>query len=561
MKKILLFSFFWLLINLVQSCFTEIIDDEAYYWVFSKFLDWGYCGHPPMIALMVKAGYVLFNNELGVRLLSSLMGAGTVFMILYMLKDSIRDLRLIILILFSIPFLHSHVAGFIAVPDVPMLFFSTLFFFFYKRYLSDDNLLHTLLLTLSIVLMLYSKYHALLIIGFTILSFPGLLQRRSFWLIVLFSILLYIPHILWEVRHDFMTFSYHLVERNRAFRIHHILDYFGGQILILGPFTGFLLLLSGIKKKAKDPYKRALKYNFAGIFLFFLASAIRGHVEAHWTAAGIIPMLLYTLPELEKKHPLVRMGYLLTGISIPLVVILRLLLVFDNELIPDHLRKRFHGKEEAMIAIDKRANGRPVVFTNSYQNSSVYWFFTQKPAFSYNNKHSHKSQFDLMGMESELQGKSVLFVPRKGFQECDTLKTGLNNYNIYDIEHYCTFNRVVVRPPDFNQPITAGSQTEITLELYNPTEDTVFFNDCCTFPSRMTYSYYVGDGFHDTRYDPEAPPLPDLPPGAVLKYSFQINIPDTPGKVRVMFSFGSTKITSGINGKPTKINVIRGRTQ
>ena len=60
----------WLIVNLLQSYYTQLIDDEAYYWVFSNQLDFGYFDHPPMVALFVKIGYLLFENELGVRLLT-----------------------------------------------------------------------------------------------------------------------------------------------------------------------------------------------------------------------------------------------------------------------------------------------------------------------------------------------------------------------------------------------------------------------------------------------------------------------------------------------------------
>jgi len=36
-----LFYLLWLLVGLIQAANTELLDDEAYYWVFSQHLDWG----------------------------------------------------------------------------------------------------------------------------------------------------------------------------------------------------------------------------------------------------------------------------------------------------------------------------------------------------------------------------------------------------------------------------------------------------------------------------------------------------------------------------------------
>jgi hypothetical protein len=42
-----LFYSAWLLINLIQAGSTELFDDEAYYWIYSRYPDWGYFDHPP----------------------------------------------------------------------------------------------------------------------------------------------------------------------------------------------------------------------------------------------------------------------------------------------------------------------------------------------------------------------------------------------------------------------------------------------------------------------------------------------------------------------------------
>lgn len=41
-RKIYIIAFVYFIINALQSYFTPLIDDEAYYWVWSKDLDWGF---------------------------------------------------------------------------------------------------------------------------------------------------------------------------------------------------------------------------------------------------------------------------------------------------------------------------------------------------------------------------------------------------------------------------------------------------------------------------------------------------------------------------------------
>jgi 4-amino-4-deoxy-L-arabinose transferase-like glycosyltransferase len=65
------------LANTLQAIFTELIYDEAYYWYFSKQLDWGYFDHPPMVAAMIALGNLFFKGTLGVRIIGvfSTLGA------------------------------------------------------------------------------------------------------------------------------------------------------------------------------------------------------------------------------------------------------------------------------------------------------------------------------------------------------------------------------------------------------------------------------------------------------------------------------------------------------
>ena len=108
-KRILPFVLFWIILNLIQSFFTEIIDDEAYYWVYAQALEWGYFDHPPMIAWLIRIGSAVVPGELGVRLMPALLGAGTLFLTFLMLKEQVRNYTLLMLVVFYIPLFHVNV--------------------------------------------------------------------------------------------------------------------------------------------------------------------------------------------------------------------------------------------------------------------------------------------------------------------------------------------------------------------------------------------------------------------------------------------------------------------
>src|ERR1700751_1125464 len=62
------------MLRLVAAAFTPLTFDEAYYWTWSRAVAGGYYYHPPMVALVIRAGTMIAGDTaLGVRLVSILL--------------------------------------------------------------------------------------------------------------------------------------------------------------------------------------------------------------------------------------------------------------------------------------------------------------------------------------------------------------------------------------------------------------------------------------------------------------------------------------------------------
>src|SRR5690242_20667951 len=60
-------------LRLIVAAVTPLTFDEAYYWLWSKHLAFGYYDHPPMVALVIRLGTLIAGDtELGVGLVSIL---------------------------------------------------------------------------------------------------------------------------------------------------------------------------------------------------------------------------------------------------------------------------------------------------------------------------------------------------------------------------------------------------------------------------------------------------------------------------------------------------------
>jgi hypothetical protein len=76
---------------------------------------------------------------------------------------------------------------------------------------------------------------------------------------------------------------------------------------------------------------------------------------------------------------------------------------------PAFLKKdEFHRTREWATAVRDKAAGRPVVFINSYQRASQYWFYSGDTAFSLNNVYYRRNNYNFWPLEGRLLGRDVL---------------------------------------------------------------------------------------------------------------------------------------------------------
>lgn len=413
----------WLIISLIQAGQTELSGDEAYYWKYAQNMAWGYFDHPPMVAAFIKAGYTFFQNELGVRLffvLSSLL-------FIYVLELLTRPKNATTFYLAINGIGVFHILGFAALPDMPLLFFTATFLYLYKQYVNYNKLWQAILLAVNIALLFYSKYHAVLIVGFTILAWPAVMKRGTFWLISLLSAVLFLPHVFWQFNNGLPSISYHLAERSQApYNIEYTLSYLLSILLIFGPLTGLVLGWQILTKKPSDRFDRTLRYVSIGILCFFFFMSFKGRTEANWIAIAVIPAFIYGYPKLEQKVNFKRFIKTSFFISTPLLLLLRLYLIVDllpNATFLDYARNKIHNTKAWTAAIKDKAGDKPVVFMNRYQYAAQYEFYTGMNAISLNNRMGRKNQYNIWKDEQELQGKYIMLVPNYQVHWMDTINT------------------------------------------------------------------------------------------------------------------------------------------
>ena len=454
--------FIWIFCDMFQAIHMEVMSDEAYYALYGQYLAWGYYDHPPMDALINFLSKCLFSGNLSVRFINVLMHAGTVWIVWKMLPGKKSVLHVLSFFAIATSFIMFSAYGFITTPDGPLLFFAAAFLFFYKRFLEKESWQNTLFLTLSMVGMFYSKYHAVLVVGFVVLSNLRLLLKPKFWFCIFTTILLFLPHIYWQVSNNFPSFRYHLVGRSEGFVFINLLKYFPEQFVVFNPvaLTGVLYIL--IKKKQEGLFDRALYFLISGFLFFFQVMTLKGRVEPHWTVVATLPMII-VLYKVSLQDPRFGKIFLKSILwTLPLILVARVLLVAN--VLPESFA--LNGKEKRYLAIEKVAGSLPVVFDGSFQDPSLYRFFTRREAFTVSSPSTRTTQFDIWGFD-KLYQDSAAFI----FSEIESAK----KYNIdgkefsgFKVQHLQTTNQVRIRYSGVPDKVCAGDTLRIHYTMMNP---------------------------------------------------------------------------------------------
>ena len=374
------------LLNVIQSLCMGLAYDESYYWIYTHSFSFGHFDHPPMVGWLIKLGTSIWgHNELGVRFFFNILHILTL-KLLWKLSNR-HSPQLFLMTALMLPLVS--VAGFLALPDTPLMFFAVLFIYLVKKYQLKDNWTDAVKIAVSIALLFYSKYHGIVVVLLTVLAYPKFMQRKSFWFVVAITTILFLPHVYWQYKHDFVTFDYHLFRRKQHhFKISNIFNYLGGQLALLGMFASPVVLYTLAKLKT-DNFNRILKFNIWGLFTFLLFSSLRNKIEANWTITNFALLVPVVASYDFNGEKLKKYFYFSSSLIIAALLLLRLYAIIPiNSPLVIRLYE-FQDWNAVVSKIQTIAKGQKLV-GNNYQICSKVAFYNKQiiPCLHINTRNS-----------------------------------------------------------------------------------------------------------------------------------------------------------------------------
>ena len=287
---------------LAYAAYLPVYFDEAYYWLWGQYLDWGYFDHPPMVAYIVWFTTLISDHPLWIRLGAMVCNLGSLFFYYAFACDVYgkRHAKLALLLLALLPL--AYLGNLILTPDAPLILFWSMGLFFGWRAITRSGG-YWYATALAIGFMVASKLTAALFIVpfcvYIVWRHLELLRQKRVYGAGLLSLVPAIGMVYWNAIHDWPNIDYQIHRSGRAGSFPYplvVAEYLASYLLVLAPVSLWVYIV-GCRKRfvGRLDVSEAERFMFvmtAFQFVFFFYQSMLGRLEANWIA----PIVMTTLP-------------------------------------------------------------------------------------------------------------------------------------------------------------------------------------------------------------------------------------------------------------------------
>jgi len=382
-----LLIFIILCIRIVSLYFSplEVQGDEAQYWYWSTYFDWGYYSKPPLVAWIIGFFTSIFGNSIFILKLPSLLAHFLTSFVLFNLSKAFNrntEESLWLSITYLLFFAVSLSSNIISTDPFLLLFWSSSLLFF-KICLNKKSIKNIILTSIFVALGFYAKYAMIyfFLSSVVLISFTDNKKElvKSILIISFFVLIFISPHLYWVYSTNWVTFIHTGDNFNwnaSLYNFEQLINFIVSQFFISTPIILFIFIKQFAKtKKFIQSYSFEIAFSLP-ILVLITAQSFISRANANWSSVAFIGVTMIAVNILYKNYK--KIFLLNTALGLVVLILISVFIINPPNISPFNKLMGMEGAAKEIQFLDESLNSDYIVFDDRMNIAKFLYYLPSK---------------------------------------------------------------------------------------------------------------------------------------------------------------------------------------
>tara|TARA_B110000305_G_scaffold233895_1_gene291085 strand:- start:594 stop:1997 length:1404 start_codon:yes stop_codon:yes gene_type:complete len=420
-----LLIFIILCIRIVGLYFSplEVQGDEAQYWYWSTYFDWGYYSKPPLVAWIIGLFTSIFGNSIFILKLPSLLAHFLTSLVLFNLSKVFNrntEESLWLSITYLLFFAVSLSSNIISTDPFLLLFWSSSLLFF-KICLNKKSIKNIILTSIFVALGFYAKYAMIyfFLCSIILILFTDNKKEliKSILIISFFVLILISPHLYWLYSTNWVTFIHTGDNFNwnaSLYNFEQLFNFIVSQFFISTPIILFIFIKQFAKtKKFIQSYSFEISYSLP-ILVLITAQSFISRANANWSSVAFIGVSMIAVNILYKNYK--KIFLLNTAIGLVVLILVSIFIINPPNISPFNKLQGMKDAAKEIQFLDESLNTDYIVFDDRMNIAKFLYYLPSKSKklryLSYGNYPGNHFEMLMPITIDEITKKKIIMIHR-----------------------------------------------------------------------------------------------------------------------------------------------------
>ena len=363
----------------------EVQGDEAQYWYWSTYFDWGYYSKPPLVAWIIGFFTSIFGNSIFILKLPSLLAHFLTSFVLFNLSKAFNrntEESLWLSITYLLFFAVSLSSNIISTDPFLLLFWSSSLLFF-KICLNKKSIKNIILTSIFVALGFYAKYAMIyfFLSSVVLISFTDNKKElvKSILIISFFVLIFISPHLYWVYSTNWVTFIHTGDNFNwnaSLYNFEQLINFIVSQFFISTPIILFIFIKQFAKtKKFIQSYSFEIAFSLP-ILVLITAQSFISRANANWSSVAFIGVTMIAVNILYKNYK--KIFLLNTALGLVVLILISVFIINPPNISPFNKLMGMEGAAKEIQFLDESLNSDYIVFDDRMNIAKFLYYLPSK---------------------------------------------------------------------------------------------------------------------------------------------------------------------------------------